>query len=115
MATKTNDTNEVMTAVQDFYTANTGGALELSETVLTRLDTAIDRDPACMAALETWYDFMGQFDYHGAREDSDFHSEMDGKWIDCFLAVRAAAWLDGFACGRNPALLVYAQEGAVQR
>lgn len=113
--TTANDTNERMAAVEDLYTASTGGALELSSTVLTRLDTAIDRDPASIAALRTWYDFAGRFDVGGDLAHLDVHRELDDAFIDALLAVRAAAWLDGFRCGHDPLLLVFQPQGAAQR
>ena len=87
----------------------------LTDTVLIRLDTAIERDPACVAALDAWSAFKEQFDIRGKLAHLDLHAEMDGLWVDCYEEIRRAAWLDGFACGRDPMLLVFRQEGQVQR
>lgn len=88
---------------------------ELNDTVLTRLDTATDHDPASVAAMDAWYAFKNQFDVGGALAHLDLHDEMDVAVVDYVEAVKAAAWLDGFACGRDPGLLVFKQEGQVQR
>ena len=84
---------------------------KLSDTVQQRLDTVIERDPAARAAIDALWSFKAQFDVGGPLADLDVHGEMDGALIDMLYAVRAAAWLDGFACGRDPLLLVF-QTGA---
>ena len=88
---------------------------ELSDTVLIRLDTAIERDAASVAALDAWCDFKNRFDNGGKLAHLDLHHDMDAAWVDCYEAIRRAAWLDGFACGRDPLLLVFRQEGQLQR
>jgi hypothetical protein len=94
---------------------NTNSTPELNDTVLTRLDTAVARDAACVAALDAWYDFKNQFDVGGALAHLDLHHAMDVAWVDCIEAVKRAAWLDGFACGRDVSLLIFQQEGQVER
>ena len=88
---------------------------ELNDTVLRRLDTAVERDAACVAALDAWYAFKNQFDVGGKLAHLGLHAEMDAAWVDCYEAIRRAAWLDGFACGRDVSLLVFEQEGQVRR
>ena len=88
---------------------------ELNDTVLRRLDTAVERDAACVAALDAWYAFKNQFDTGGKLAHLGLHEEMDAAWVDCYEAIRRAAWLDGFACGRDVSLLVFEQEGQVRR
>lgn len=94
---------------------NTTNTLELNDAVLTRLDTAISRDAASMAALDAWYDFKNQFDVGGALAHLDLHHAMDAAWVDCIEAVKRAAWLDGFACGRDVTLLIFQREDQVAR
>jgi hypothetical protein len=76
--------------------------MPLSETVLNRIDHVLDKNPVCDAALATFYELWGKLE----RVDRELHSELDGAWIDVLYAIREAVWLDGWACGQSPALLL---------
>ena len=76
--------------------------MPLSETVLNRIDHVLDKNPACDAALATFYELWGKLE----RVDGELHGELDGAWVDVLYAIREAVWLDGWACGQSPALLL---------
>ena len=88
---------------------------ELNDTVQTRLEIAIARDAAARAAEDAWYEFKAQFDVGGELAHLGLHHEMDGRVVDYMEAVKRAAWLDGWQCGRDVSLLVFRQEGQVRR
>jgi hypothetical protein len=75
---------------------------KISTTVEERIDQAEAADGGLRAAMSAFYDLTAQLE----RADPEFFGRLDGAWVDCLVAVRRVAWLDGWACGRNPDLLV---------
>lgn len=79
-------------------------AQQLSAGVNERLDAALAADAGYQAAEAALYRATAQLE----RLDRDLFGELDGAWVDVYRALRRVAWLDGYACGRDPDRLVHA-------
>lgn len=74
---------------------------QISITVQDRIATAEAHDRAYQDAEHRFYQCTARLE----ELDKELFSELDAAWVDATEAIRRVAWLDGFACGRDPLLL----------
>ena len=75
----------------------------ISTTVQERIEAAAAaNDAAHRLALDVFYSITAELE----KLDPELFYRLDAAWVDALDAVRRVSWLDGWQCGRNPALLV---------
>ena len=83
---------------------------QLSTAVLARIDHVVETDIAVTTAGTIYYELTAKLE----QADGDLFAQLDRAFVDLVAAVTAAAWADGYACGRNPDKLVFDAPPAVE-
>ena len=76
---------------------------QLSTAVLARIDRVVETDIAVTMASAIYYELTAKLE----QVDGDLFGALDRAFVDLVAAVTAAAWLDGWQCGQDPARLVF--------
>jgi hypothetical protein len=80
---------------------------KVSDTVQNRIDQVLGNDSEFCAAEGRFYDATAKLE----QLDKALFAELDAAWVDVFKATQRGAFVAGWRCGRDPELLVFAQEG----
>ena len=76
----------------------------ISDSIADRLAARLAQDAATAAAERRFYAAVAQLE----ELDPALHAELDAAFTAWSDAALSGAWLHGFACGRDPMLLVLA-------
>jgi hypothetical protein len=80
---------------------------KVSDTVQNRIDESLGDDREFCAAEGRFYAVTAKLE----KLDPKLFAELDAAWVDVFKATQRGAFVAGWRCGRDPELLVFAQEG----